>query len=407
LQAELGPDTELRIQPRLQMFWIKLAAGDRHYWAGFQMPPRPPKMYRQGRSSGASSSPSCCSPARMPLPVTWQDRSASSMTRFASVGRGVSPPPLPENGPSEIVNLNRGFNEMLSNLRQIEEDRALLLAGVRTICARRSRGCVSGSRSERTTKRRGKAWSTTSRRWTGSSSQFLDFARDGREAPLEMQDPSDIVATVVERHQRAGRDVRFVRGEPARFAAARDRVPAPGTTSSTTRCAMVPAGEVTTRYANGSMVPKSPIAARHSGDQVERLKRPLPAATGHEAARQAQGSARDRGSYCPPPRRNAGPAAARGRRHDRARDASGVRRGVNPLGSQLSRIRRCSHSPLRSEADRADRSGTARTCLMPIDVFSGFRCGLAARRHKLRARNRRPICSNSLCDSSPFSVTVF
>jgi len=29
LKAELGPETELRIQPRLQLLWIKLVAGDR------------------------------------------------------------------------------------------------------------------------------------------------------------------------------------------------------------------------------------------------------------------------------------------------------------------------------------------------------------------------------------------
>ena len=33
----------------------------------------------------------------------------------ASVGQGKSPPPLPESGPSEIVNLNRGFNQMLAH----------------------------------------------------------------------------------------------------------------------------------------------------------------------------------------------------------------------------------------------------------------------------------------------------
>jgi hypothetical protein len=38
LQAELGPETELRIQPRLQLLWIKLQAGDRAYWAGFPLP---------------------------------------------------------------------------------------------------------------------------------------------------------------------------------------------------------------------------------------------------------------------------------------------------------------------------------------------------------------------------------
>ena len=40
------------------------------------------------------------------------------------------PPLLPESGPSEIVTLNRGVNRMAANLRQLEQDRAVLLAGV-------------------------------------------------------------------------------------------------------------------------------------------------------------------------------------------------------------------------------------------------------------------------------------
>ena len=41
LKAELGPETDLRIQPRLQLLWIKLNAGGRAYWAEYRLPPRP------------------------------------------------------------------------------------------------------------------------------------------------------------------------------------------------------------------------------------------------------------------------------------------------------------------------------------------------------------------------------
>src|SRR5262249_59731231 len=72
----------------------------------------------------------------------------------ASVGQGRSPPPLPETGPSEIVNLNRGFNQMLANLRQNEQDRAVLLAGVshdlRTPLARLRLGLEVGAQDEPT-----------------------------------------------------------------------------------------------------------------------------------------------------------------------------------------------------------------------------------------------------------------
>jgi len=277
LKAELGPETELRIQPRLQMFWIKLAAGDRAYWAGFPMPPRP-----------SEDAPSRALEWSVVIGVILLV-SAYAFARYlarplrqlndavASVARGRTPPPLPENGPSEIVNLNRGFNEMLSNLRQIEQDRALLLAGVshdlRTPLARLRLGIEVGAHDEQT--RQGMVDDIEA--MDRIINQFLDFARDGREAALETHDPGDIVATVVERHRRAGDDVSFARGEPARMAlrpTAFLRLVTNLVDNALRHGA--PPVEVTTRNANGSMVLE--VADRGPGipaNQIERLKRPF------------------------------------------------------------------------------------------------------------------------------------
>src|SRR5207302_3130916 len=68
------------------------------------------------------------------------------------VGRGETPPPLPESGPSEIAAVNYRFNAMIGNLRQIERDRAVLLAGVshdlRTPLARLRLGIEMSARDE-------------------------------------------------------------------------------------------------------------------------------------------------------------------------------------------------------------------------------------------------------------------
>jgi len=243
LQAELGPDTELRIQPRLQMFWIKLAAGDRHYWAGFQMPPRP-----------SEDVPSRALEWSVVIGVVLL-ASAYAFARYlarplrqlndavASVGRGVSPPPLPENGPSEIVNLNRGFNEMLSNLRQIEEDRALLLAGVshdlRTPLARLRLGIEVGTHDEEA--RQGMVDDIEA--MDRIISQFLDFARGGpARLPLRAIAFLRLVTNLVDNALHHG----------------------------------APPVEILTRCANGSIVLE--VADRGPGipgDQVERLKRPF------------------------------------------------------------------------------------------------------------------------------------
>jgi len=48
----------------------------------------------------------------------------------AQIGRGQRPLPLPEQGVSEMVALARAFNRMNADLARLDEDRALILAGV-------------------------------------------------------------------------------------------------------------------------------------------------------------------------------------------------------------------------------------------------------------------------------------
>jgi two-component system osmolarity sensor histidine kinase EnvZ len=47
-----------------------------------------------------------------------------------TVGRGEVPPHLPESGPTELADLAHAFNQMSSDLQQLDADRALILAGV-------------------------------------------------------------------------------------------------------------------------------------------------------------------------------------------------------------------------------------------------------------------------------------
>ena len=212
LKAELGPETELRIQPRLQLLWVKLQAGDRAYWAGFPLP-RP----------GDDAPSRALEWSLIALAVLLV--SAYVFARFlarplrqlndavARVGEGKSPPPLPETGPSEIVNLNRGFNHMLTNLQQAEEDRTLLLAGVshdlRTPLARLRLGIEVGMPDEK--EREGMV--SDIEEMDRIIGQFLDFARGDRDTPTEARQLNDIVLPLVERGRRDGRDIVFNAGD--------------------------------------------------------------------------------------------------------------------------------------------------------------------------------------------------
>jgi two-component system, OmpR family, osmolarity sensor histidine kinase EnvZ len=48
----------------------------------------------------------------------------------AEIGRGGHPAPVPEHGPAEIQTLARNFNQMNADLGRLDEDRALILAGI-------------------------------------------------------------------------------------------------------------------------------------------------------------------------------------------------------------------------------------------------------------------------------------
>ena len=277
LKAELGPETELRIQPRLQLLWIKLVAADRAYWAGFPLPTRsgenvPSRALQWSVVILAVLLPSAYGFARY-LARPLRQLSAA----VASVGEGKSPPPLPETGPSEIVNLNRGFNQMMSNLSQMEQDRAVLLAGVshdlRTPLARLRLGIEVATADERT--RQGMVEDIDE--MDRIISQFLDFARPGGDGTVEICDPGEIVASVAARHQRNGHDVRFARAElpkAALRATAFERMV--GNLVDNALRHGTPPVELTTQAAGGNLIVE---VADHGGgiraEDMEYLKRPF------------------------------------------------------------------------------------------------------------------------------------
>jgi two-component system osmolarity sensor histidine kinase EnvZ len=201
------------------------------------------------------------------------------------VGRGDTPPPLPENGPSEIATLNRGVNRMAANLRQLEQDRALLLAGVshdlRTPLARLRLGVEMQTLDEAT--RAGMVDDIGEMdRIIG---QFLEFARTDEDTPREPSDVNAIVGSGVDRYARAGKEVHFEPG-PVPL------VPLRPTAFSRLLANLVdnalaygaPPVDVSTRAVDGNIV--LDVADRGPGiapGEVERLKQPFTRASAARA----------------------------------------------------------------------------------------------------------------------------
>ena len=216
LREGLGEATEVRIAPRARQLFVHMQAGDAGYWVGFPLQPRqqaddiPTRVIVLATAIIAMVLLAAFAFARY-LARPLRELSGA----VERVGRGETPPPLPESGTSEIAAVNRGFNAMLGNLRQIERDRTILLAGVshdlRTPLARLRLGIELGG-TEASARAGMVADIEEMDRIIG---QFLDFARDDVAAAAEPIDINRELAKCVERYAQAGRDVRLQPGPPA------------------------------------------------------------------------------------------------------------------------------------------------------------------------------------------------
>ncbi len=286
LREALGPGTELRVAPGRGLLLVRVEAAGTGYWVGFPLTPRP---LAEDRGSRAALWSLVIFAALLVAAFLFARYLARPLRVLGAaverIGRGETPEPLPEHGPSEIVTLNRGVNRMTASLRQLEHDRALLLAGVshdlRTPLARLRLGIEMEARDEAT--RAGMV--DDIEEMDRIIGQFLEFARTNEDTAREPRDPNEIVRACVERYVRAGSDVRFTAGtvpsaplRPTAFsrlvANLIDNAIAYG----------APPVEVTTRTAADRIV--LDVADRGPGippDQVERLKQPFTRASAARA----------------------------------------------------------------------------------------------------------------------------
>ena len=292
LREGLGGTTEVRLAPRARQLFVHMQAGDDGYWVGFPLPPRP-----QAEDI----------PTRIILLTTaiiaMVLLAAFAFARYLArplhelkvaverVGRGETPPALPESGTSEIAAVNRGFNAMIGNLRQIERDRTILLAGVshdlRTPLARLRLGIELNADDAAT--RAGMV--ADIEEMDRIIDQFLDFARDDAAGATEPIDINGELARCVERYTRAGRDVRLQQGPPALVRIKPTAVTRVVSNLIDNGLAYgQPPLEVTTRQRDGATVVD--VADRGSGiptGDVERLKQPFTRAS--EARTRSDGAA--------------------------------------------------------------------------------------------------------------------
>lgn len=120
-----------------------------------------------------------------------------------AVARGKTPPPLPERGPAEIREANGSFNQMVQDLKQVESDRAVILAGIshdlRTPIARMLLEVeMSGLGDEA---RRG--MQSDLAQMEAIIAQFLDYARPAGPGSHAAFDLSELLERVAREAQRS------------------------------------------------------------------------------------------------------------------------------------------------------------------------------------------------------------
>ncbi|HWQ39140.1 MAG TPA: ATP-binding protein [Burkholderiales bacterium] len=212
LKRQLGSDAEalVMLEDATRALWIKIQVRNQAYWVVF--PPGSRGSASVWAWAGWSFFGLTLAIVGAYVLMLRVNRPLRALTEAAEhVGAGKSPPPLPETGPIEIRTLSRAFNRMSENLKQLDQERAVLLAGIshdlRTPLSRLRLGVEMLRENDNDPLREGMIRDIED--MDAIINQFLDFARDGGEEPMRCgEDLNQIVASICSRYARMGRPIR-------------------------------------------------------------------------------------------------------------------------------------------------------------------------------------------------------
>jgi two-component system osmolarity sensor histidine kinase EnvZ len=210
LRDRLGPDTRLATSRHgIHGAWVNFKIDDDEYWV--LMPRTRLDRADPLRWIGWGALVLLLALAGAFLIVSRINRPLGELTRAAAqMGQGRSPPPIAEIGPAEIRTLARAFNQMATDLKRLDDERALLLAGVshdlRTPLARIRLGLEMLDDKGDAELKPGMVHDIED--IDAAINQFLDFARLAEAEPIEDEgDLNALVRAVTDRYARAGKTV--------------------------------------------------------------------------------------------------------------------------------------------------------------------------------------------------------
>jgi two-component system osmolarity sensor histidine kinase EnvZ len=210
VREQLGPQTRLTLEREgEQALFVSFAIDDDEYWLALPRERIERQLPAQWLGWGAAALLLALVGAwlivfRVTRPLKALERAA------AEIGRGRRPAPVVEAGPEEIRTLAHNFNQMNADLARLDEDRALILAGVshdlRTPLTRLRMG-IEMSVADAPTRQEMAADIAEMDRSIG---QFLDFARTDAGEPAVPVDLATLLEELAGLYRQRGADVTAV-----------------------------------------------------------------------------------------------------------------------------------------------------------------------------------------------------
>jgi two-component system osmolarity sensor histidine kinase EnvZ len=130
LRRQLGPSTRISLnRSGVRGLWVSFTIDGDDYWV--HMPRSRIERNEPLRWLGWGALVHIFALGGAYFIVSLINRPLGELTGAAgAVGRGTTPQPVSESGPLEISTLARAFNDMAADLQRLDDERALLLAGV-------------------------------------------------------------------------------------------------------------------------------------------------------------------------------------------------------------------------------------------------------------------------------------
>ncbi len=209
VRAQLGKEIEFFVQPKSgRALWVKLPVGSETAWIG--IPRSQIELGFPWAWLALALSAALISLVAATLLVRRVNQPLQQLAAAAAVlGKGSYPEPIRASGPTEIKQVSRSFNQMLADVKALDQERAVLLAGIshdlRTPLTR-MRLATELLSVDADLKR---DMTQDIDEMEAIVKQFLDFARVADQEPASLAELNEIMREVASHYDHRGVDLQL------------------------------------------------------------------------------------------------------------------------------------------------------------------------------------------------------